>query len=361
MLHDICVGKTGTITKGKMDVAMYQFCDQIVAHRRETPDSFSDRLEIQTELKELVKESIVCNTDVRFEPSHSPPYVFKAQGQELEVGMVQFLTENNEDVHRLFINRNRYQEKVAQLPFCQTRKRKIVVRKVKDDDTQVRVYLKGAPEYVLALCTETFDYQMSQREMDDDERYRILDEVVSTAMASNGLKTLAYAYKQMPIDDLHDLMSRHHIESDDFRNEIESNMVYLCCFGIDDPIREEVNKSIQLIRYGTVLADNVDRSKGAKNQVNIRMITGDHVSTALHVALKAGIISHEDQHLEGVYMTGDQFRASIGEYQKVWDAEKMKYVIKFADYERFKRTKGRLRIIARASAEDKLLLIAGIS
>jgi len=62
------------------------------------------------------------------------------------------------------------------------------------------------------------------------------------------------------------------------------------------------------------LSEKVNRSKGAKNQVNIRMITGDHIETALFVAKQVGIISEEESQLEGIYMTGDQFRASIGGY-----------------------------------------------
>ena len=112
--------------------------------------------------------------------------------------------------------------------------------------------------------------------------------------------------------------------------------------------------------YGTVLADKVDRSKGAKNQVNIRMISGDHIDTCLYVATKVGIISEMEQNLDGIFMTGEQFRAAIGEYSKVWDPTQKKYTVHFNDKEKFKRVKGRLRIIARATAEDKFILIAGI-
>jgi len=138
-------------------------------------------------------------------------------------------------------------------------------------------------------------------------------------MACNGLKTLSYAYKQMPEDELNSMMQHYHIESDEFREDIQSRLVYLGTFGLEDPVREDVDKSIQLIKYGTLLGDNVDRKKGAKNQVNIRMITGDHMQTALHVALKVGIITEEEQNIKGIYMTGDQFREAIGEYEKKWD------------------------------------------
>jgi len=179
-------------------------------------------------------------------------------------------------------------------------------------------------------------------------------------MAKHGLKTLSYAYKQVPLDDLTDWMNEFHIESDNFRNKIEESLIYLGTFGLEDPIRESVHKAVQMIRYGTVFEDKVDRSRGAKNQVNIRMVTGDHMDTALYVAVKAGIISEEEASLDGICMTGEYFRGQIGEYKQVWDSQKQKYDIKFTDFDRFRAVKGRLRIIARATPEDKLLLVSGI-
>ena len=135
------------------------------------------------------------------------------------------------------------------------------------------------------------------------------------------------------------MMTNNNIESEEFRNQLEHELIYLGTFGLEDPIRGVVDEeeqedredqtldelsvkdAIQLIRYGTILSEKVNRSKGAKNQVNIRMITGDHIETALYVAKKVGIISEEESNLEGIYMTGQQFRQAIGGYQKVWDPD----------------------------------------
>jgi P-type Ca2+ transporter type 2C len=58
-------------------------------------------------------------------------------------------------------------------------------------------------------------------------------------------------------------------------------------------------------------------------------------------------------------MTGEQFRNEIGGYNKV-QSEDDKTIIQFNDMNRFKQVKARLRIIARATAEDKFILINGI-
>lgn len=57
-------------------------------------------------------------------------------------------------------------------------------------------------------------------------------------------------------------------------------------------------------------------SKGKKNSVNIRMVSGDHVDTCKYVANKTGIITEAEMKVKGVFMTGQQFRDGIGGYEK---------------------------------------------
>ena len=121
-------------------------------------------------------------------------------------------------------------------------------------------------------------------------------------MASEGLKCLTYAFKEISIDDIQQLMSVHNVEHDDFRNELEADLIYICTFGLEDPLRPNIDESIQLLRYGSLEA--ADGSEGS--QVNIRMTTGDHLESALAIALKTGIIKHEEfqQSSNGIAMLG---------------------------------------------------------
>jgi hypothetical protein len=54
------------------------------------------------------------NTDVRIEIGEdaNDTYKYLAKGQAVEVGMIDFLFENGEDVQNIFINRNCYQVKL---------------------------------------------------------------------------------------------------------------------------------------------------------------------------------------------------------------------------------------------------------
>ena len=59
-------------------------------------------------------------------------------------------------------------------------------------------------------------------------------------------------------------------------------------------------------------------------------------------------------------MTGDQFRETIGPHTKMWDPALQEYLVEFQDQKRFDDIKRRLKILARASSEDKFILVSGI-
>jgi hypothetical protein len=80
------------------------------------PDTFNMRLEIPLELKEIIKECIISNTDVRIE-CNDTECTYEPMGQPLEVGLINFLIDNEEDIPNIFINRNKFAPKLAQIPF----------------------------------------------------------------------------------------------------------------------------------------------------------------------------------------------------------------------------------------------------
>lgn len=185
MLHDICVGKTGTLTKGKMNVAKFQICKQNNATSNDHenfPDIFNMGLEIPTELKEIIKECIISNTDVRIE-CNDEECKYEPAGQPLEVGLIQFLIDNEEDIQTAFLNRNKFQPKLTQLPFDQLLKRKVVVRQVNGNPERVRVYVKGAPEYIFSLTNTTLSMNLGMEPFTEEDQTHILDKIVSEEMA----------------------------------------------------------------------------------------------------------------------------------------------------------------------------------
>lgn len=103
MLHDICIGKTGTITQGKMTVGSYQFSDMGVEESAE--NHFITTLEISQEMKNLISEVIAANTDVRFEVNEKS-LAYEPRGQEIEVSLIKFLIDNEIPAYDMLKVRN---------------------------------------------------------------------------------------------------------------------------------------------------------------------------------------------------------------------------------------------------------------
>lgn len=127
-------------------------------------------------------------------------------------------------------------------------------------------------------------------------------------MCSEGLIAFSYAHKVMKLEELRDLQGKMDQESKEFKDALLTNMHYLCTFGMHDPLREHVTESIKLIKYGN---KDIDVTKGTKNSVNVRMVTGDHMETAMRIAIDAGIITQEERLKDNVVLTGEEFRKKI--------------------------------------------------
>lgn len=97
---------------------------------------------------------------------------------------------------------------------------------------------------------------------------------------------LTFCYKDISRAELNELMkAQSDLESLSLREKIEADMTYLCTFGMRDDLRDEVTEAISLLKYGsnTTIVDN-------NGEVNVRILTGDHIETAKQVALHSGII-----------------------------------------------------------------------
>jgi len=79
------------------------------------------------------------------------------------------------------------------------------------------VYVKGAPEEVVPLCKETLNADVEPVTFSKEDELSVLQQVVSTEMAQVGLKPLTYAFKQIRVDYLNNLLQKYPQESDDFR------------------------------------------------------------------------------------------------------------------------------------------------
>jgi len=113
---------------------------------------------------------------------------------------------------------------------------------------------------------------------------------------------LAFAYCDYSADEWNRLKENHNnFEdkplSDALVDTLESNLTIICIGGIEDPLKNGIKDAVMTLR---------------KAGVNTRMVTGDSKSTAIAIAIEAGIVSANWKN-EKVKEDGDQ---ELGSYEK---------------------------------------------
>jgi magnesium-transporting ATPase (P-type) len=108
------------------------------------------------------------------------------------------------------------------IPFGPIRKRQLVAVRPTDTSDYVRVVVKGAPEYVLPMCDKQLTRDGDEDSLTQQESNRILEQEVIENQAKLGLRTLAYAYKDIDINEWEELKaSNNEFESEADRATLE--------------------------------------------------------------------------------------------------------------------------------------------
>lgn len=161
------------------------------------------------------------------------------------------------------------QRRIAEIPFESERRRMSVIYERADGASML--YIKGAPDTILELCTY---YSQGNQEL------RLSPEIITAIyqandqMTTEALRVLALAYRRLPKEDAYNPTE-----------DIETDLVFVGLIGMIDPPREEVKPAIATCR-----------NAGIKTV----MITGDHRNTAVAIAKELKIfVEGQNQSLTG--------------------------------------------------------------
>lgn len=112
-------------------------------------------------------------------------------------------------------------------------------------------------------------------------------------MSRYGLRTIALAYKDyLPSSSVkseNENVIPHFFNWDENETSIINDLTLIGVFGIQDPVRPEVNESIKKCQEAGIV---------------VRMITGDNLDTARTIALECGIITPNE---DFIVMEGRHF------------------------------------------------------
>lgn len=248
----ICSDKTGTLTRNQMTA---------VEHT-------GDR-EMLASAMALCSDAML-NTDGTIE------------GEPTEAALVAFARDSGLNKYDL----EKQMPRVEEAPFDSTRKMMTTIHQ-RNDGTWIS-FTKGAPDAVIALCTQKYENGRAVAMTKADREAAVYD---NKNMADRALRVLCAAYRiyeEMP--------------QDTEPQALEKDLTYIGLVGMIDPVRDEVIPAIQQCRNAGIRPV---------------MITGDHKDTAVAIGKQIGIIKDESEAVTGAQldeMSDEQLEADITKY-----------------------------------------------
>jgi Ca2+ transporting ATPase len=314
--NNILSDKTGTLTQNKMKIqeAYLAGC---------TLDTLS------TDLKKLIAEQISRNTTAFLNTNSKGDTDFI--GNQTECALLLLI-----DTWGMHYQRYRtIEHQKTQFSFNSVTK--MMTSIYEDSENLTKVYVKGAPEFVLERCVYYLNSDMRVLPFTDTEKARQADLVES--MNSKGLRCLSFAYK------VENLMG---LEKIDYRRElVESSLIYLGSVGIEDPLRPEAARSVSRVQ---------------RAGVTVRMITGDSKDIAFKIAKDAGILDWniDPAEIDSYVFEGRYLREVSGGLITEYDEDGKITGYKVGNLAAIKPILDSIRVVARCSPEDKLILVAAL-
>ena len=280
----ICTDKTGTLTQNQMRV------DEML-----TADGPAGRIKNDV-VTRMLREGIAINTTA-FLTNEGNDIGRKGLGNPTEVALLLWLAEQGEDYVAI-------REKAGaadRLPF--STERKMMATRVQTDGGWM-IYMKGAPELIMARCTTALTSNGTEVWMpykaDMEQRLKIYQ--------GKAMRTLAFAYKKVN-------------REDDIERQVEEGgFCFVALASISDPVRSDVPEAVnQCMQAG----------------IGVKVVTGDTSGTAVEVARQIGLWTEADT--DRNWTSGADFAG-------------------WTDEEALERVDD-LKIICRARPADKLRLV----
>lgn len=347
-VNNVCTDKTGTLTKGVMSVDGFYF--------QGTEFRVADVRTLNESQKNIIFNCVYKNiTVVKSINDHKEEVL---SGDMTEKALYYFLSQNE------FVLTGKNKGEFT-LPFKSEYKYMMTIY---SDENGYVLYAKGAPERLMPLIT----LYNSRKGNTDIKPYEQEIQQIQAHYANDTKRTLLFASKTLSKAEIDKAIQKYPEKDLPFYQELAQGLVFQFMVGIRDPFRDDVPQAIQ---------------KCHAAGITIRMITGDNLLTAMSISKNVGIIDSSefelaknisnnikamlkdkkeaDLSLENfespIAVEGEQFRILSGDLKKAIDPDTKKVLsIDLNNIDRFRKTVSRLKIIARASPEDKFLLVYGL-
>lgn len=268
----ILTDKTGTLTENKIYVEKLSFpAEEIDVTIKKGILTYADNAELKSKInfEKMVLTGLLCNNA----PMEQNETKKTAVGDPVEVALVLLASSAGVDIAKS----NKKYKRIDEVPFSSETK---LMGTLHQHGQHFLVSAKGSVEDLLVKCSAII-HGTKPDKITDKDRKMILSE--SEKMAADGLRVLAFAYREM---------DKHPKEG------YLKELVYVGMIGFLDPPRLDIKPSILACR---------------KAGIKVVMITGDHPMTALNIAKRVGMLMVDDEEV----ITGKDL-PDMGSISKKW-------------------------------------------
>ncbi|CAH1756964.1 152_t:CDS:2 [Entrophospora sp. SA101] len=267
----LATDKTGTLTRNQMTVTYIWSALNMYSAFRGVGQN--DNLPFDRDapgIQDIINISILCSR-AKFNSTDIPFQEREILGDATETGLIRFAAQNVDDYDDV-VNSH---PKVFEIPFNSETKWALTIHKKKHENGELVLYIKGAPERVLKLCstilTDKSAIPLTEvHKRTYDERYEF--------MASKGHRVLAFAEFLLPRD--------QYPEDTEFKKEKNNYPLKDLCFvglvSLEDPPKHGVREAIGRCRTAGI---------------RVMMVTGDHPLTAEAIGRKINLMLSDTKQL----------------------------------------------------------------
>ena len=224
----ICTDKTGTITKGEMTVNKLWVYDYVVnvsglGYKPEGEFSLNEEplLEEQVRpIEKLLEIAALCN-GAKVDPPSDRNKNWSVIGDPTDGALLVAALKSSVNIQ----DESAKKPIIDILPFSFERKRMSTIHTLNND---ILVYTKGAPRNILDLCTKVL--VNGKIEACNEENLMTIEATLRD-FATEGLRVIAVAYKQMPKREYN-------------KEEAEKDLIFVGLAAMRDPPRMEVKDAV---------------------------------------------------------------------------------------------------------------------
>ncbi|GBC10190.1 hypothetical protein RclHR1_09410003 [Rhizophagus clarus] len=266
----LATDKTGTLTRNQMTVTYIWTSLNMYSALRNVQSESNNFDPNILGIREVIHISSLCSR-ARFDRTDVPFNERAILGDATETGLIRFAYQNVDDYDELV---NAY-PKVFEIPFNSETKWALTIHKKKHDNGELTLYIKGAPERVLRLCSTILSGNDAIPL--SDEHRKNYDEVYEF-MASKGHRVLAFARLLLPGDKYPE---NYEFKKDD-KNYPTGDYCFVGLCSLEDPPKHGVREAIGSCR---------------RAGIRVMMVTGDHPLTAESIGRKINLMISDTKQL----------------------------------------------------------------